>query len=162
MLTIALVTLVSNTNASFTENKPVDNHKTLSFTDKNTGIEFLINLRRKDYEQLTGMHLTLLERIVFKWAQKRAGKKFGEEKQSKGFNPIGFFAAFLLGLIGLLGLLAGLGLLFGLLLSLIGVAGTYVFSKDRNMQKWAWIGVGAFLFAIVVLIIIVFATGSLG
>jgi hypothetical protein len=32
------------------------------------------------------------------------------------------------------------GFLLGLFLPLIGILGAYIFTKDRNFIKWAWIG----------------------
>lgn len=102
-------------------------------------IEAFIKLTPKQYSELRGKKLSFVEKIEFKILQKKLKRKFYDgDDDSTGFNIGGFLLGFLLGLLGIL--LA------------------YIFSKDRNFRKWAWIGLG--IWVGILLIVIAAAGGS--
>jgi hypothetical protein len=77
-------------------------------------------------------------RLAFKLVKSRLAKKLGIiDNETEGFNIRGF--------------------VLGLFLPLIGVLGAYIFTKDRNFIKWAWIGTGTYF-----LIFIIWFTIMLG
>jgi bacteriorhodopsin len=67
---------------------------------------------------------------------------------------MGFFASFFLGVVGLI---KG-GVFVGLTLGLFGVLVTYLSSKDKNLHKWAWMGVGTYAALIVLFILVLLLT----
>ncbi len=87
-------------------------------------MEKVVKMSVKDYEALSGKKMNFTERLAFKITKKRFQKKLemADGSSSSGFNIGGFALGFFLGLIGVL------------------IA--YLFIKDDNLRKWAWIGVG--------------------
>ena len=87
-------------------------------------MEKVVKMSVKDYEALSEKKMNFTERLAFKITKKRFEKKLkmGDGSSSSGFNIGGFALGFFLGLIGVL------------------IA--YLFIKDDNLRKWAWIGVG--------------------
>jgi hypothetical protein len=78
------------------------------------------------------------DRLAFKLIKSRLARKLGIiDNETEGFNIGGF--------------------LLGLFLPLIGILGAYIFTKDRNFIKWAWIGTGTYF-----LIFIIWFTIMLG
>ena len=139
-LLIAFAMMVSTSNAAFTETKTETkkSHSAFSSEQQKAAAEFFVKLSRKDYEELTGKHLGLAERLAFKLAQKQLKRELKREDQTEGFNIGGFLLGFLVGLIGVL--LA------------------YVFSKDSNLKKWAWIGFGIYVVILVIVLVAVAAS----
>lgn len=131
-LMAAFVLLISTQSfAAFTESKAEQKETYGAFKNAETkaAAEVFVNLSRKEYEQLTGKHLNLMERLAFKVTQKKVKQQLIATQQTFGFNIGGF--------------------MLGLLLIPIGVLLAYAFSSDTNVRKWAWIG------AVVSLIIVI-------
>lgn len=84
----------------------------------------IVKMSVRDYEQMAGRKLNIGERMAFKVTKMRMKNELKKNKRGlfDNFNAGGFF--------------------LGLLLSLLGVLLAYIFSKDSNFHKWAWIGVG--------------------
>ena len=113
----------------------------------------LTQISVKDYQTISGRHMTFLERAGFKVSQKklakcikadgsinskRLAKLVGDGDHSTGFHAGGFALGFLLGLIGVL--LA------------------YVVNDNENKPnrvKWAWIGFGIFVVIYIAVVIAV-------
>ena len=112
----------------------------------------LSHIKVKDYEKITGRHLSFFEKMTFKAGQKKlrnsiaadgtiTNKKLAKvmmDSDTMGFN-VGWFA-------------------LGFFLGLIGVLLSYVINGDsdvkKNRQKWAWIGFGVW---VVILLVVVLA-----
>jgi hypothetical protein len=95
----------------------------------------ILELKKSDLKELLGAKPSFKERMAFDMLQqnlKREVKKNGLDPNQRvnfsaqmdeitsGFNAGGFF--------------------LGLILGLLGVLGVYIFSKDKNMVRWAWRG----------------------
>ena len=93
--------------------------------------EGLTQMTVKDYEKLTGKKLSFINKLFFSLAKKKAIVAHKIQEDTTGFN------------------LGGLAL--GMFLGPLGVIGAYVFSKDRNLRKWAWIGLAVFVVAILII-----------
>ena len=125
-LCMALAMVVSTTNAAFTETKAEtraekkEAYGSFKNAEMKEMAQMFVKMSRKDYEEITGRHLSLVERAAFKIQQKRMKN---ELKKADGPSE------------GTL-----IGLAAGIFLSLIGVLLVYVLSDDANMRKWAWIG----------------------
>lgn len=121
-LCMALAMAVTTSNAAFTESKTEKKETYGAFKNAETraAAEVFVKMSRKDYEQVTGKHLSLIERAAFKIQQKRMKKELQRATGDGTDSVIGFAA--------------------GLFLSLLGVLLVYVLSDDPNMRKWAWIG----------------------
>lgn len=107
-------------------------------------------IKEKDFEKITGRHLTFFERLGFSSGQRKLQHSINadgtinskkllkvlQDDHSKGFQAGGFF----------LGLLGGI----------IGVLIAYLINDDnkRNRVKWAWIGFAINTIAGILLIII--------
>lgn len=121
-LCMAFALLVNTSNAAFTETKTETKEKLGSFKNAETkaAAELFVKMTRQDYERITGRHLSLVERAGFKIQQKRMKKELSKVAGDSSSTVI--------------------GLLAGLILSLVGVLLVYVLSDDRTMRTWAWIG----------------------
>jgi len=123
-------------------------------TTKAISLADLSTISIRDFEQLSGRHLNLFDRMEFKLAQRKLRKSinadgtisnrkmerfFERGDPSTGFNIGGFALGFFVGLIGVL------------------IA--YLINDDykRNRVKWAWIGFGAFVLLYAALLIAIFA-----
>lgn len=102
-------------------------------------MEAFVKLTPKQYGEIRGKKLSFVEKVEFKVLQRKLKRQLDYGDDSSGFNIGGFALGFLLGLIGIL--LA------------------YIFSKDRNFRKWAWIGLGVWVGILLILIATV-GTGS--
>ena len=124
LVVIAVMFSVNISFGAFTVPEPVS--KPVAETKAQTEramMEMVSKMSVKDYEMLTGKKMNFADRLVFKITKKRFEKKLAmAEATSEGFNIGGFALGFLLGLIGVL------------------IA--YIFIKDSNLIKWAWIGLG--------------------
>lgn len=131
---MALVLVIKSTSfAAFTESKTEkkENYGIFKSAEQKVAAELFVSMSRRDYEQLTGKHLSLTERLAFKVAQKHVKHEIIATKQTYGFNIGGF--------------------IMGLLLSAVGIVLAYLFSSDTNVRTWAWVGA---LVNLVILIII--------
>ncbi len=133
LITAFVLLITTQSFAAFTESKTEQKEAYGAFKNAETkaAAEVFANMSRKDYEQLTGKHLNLMERLAFKVTQKKVKQQLIATQQTFGFNIGGF--------------------MLGLLLIPIGVLLAYAFSSDTNVRKWAWIG--AVISLIVILII---------
>lgn len=127
---VFLLAINFSSHAAFTESTTVqkESYGTFKSADMKAAAEAFVNMSRKEYEELTGRHLSLTERLAFKVQQKRIKRELIATQQTFGFNIGGF--------------------MLGFLLSAVGILLAYAFSQDTNVRKWAWIG------AVVSLIII--------
>lgn len=121
-LCMAFAMIVNTTSAAFTESKAEkkENYGAFKNAETRAAAEMFVKMSRKDYEEITGRHLSLMERAAFKIQQKHVKKELQKAVGDSEFNII--------------------GLLAGLLLFLLGVLLVYIFSDDAGMRKWAWIG----------------------
>lgn len=112
----------------------------------------LSRLKIKEYQELTGKKMKLVDKIAFKAAQKQLRNSinydgtFNSKKIEKfmkkrslageGFQAGGFFLGFLLGLIGVL------------------IA--YLINDDQksNRVKWAWIGLAAWVVILLIALVV--------
>ncbi len=97
-------------------------------------MKWFVNLSVKDYGKMRGKKLNFFEKFSFKLTQHRMKQhlKAAGSSESEGVNWLGLAA--------------------GLFLGPLGVLGAYLFSDDKNLIKWSWIGCG--VWALIVLIII--------
>lgn len=87
-------------------------------------MEIFVKMSVKDYENLVGKKMNFVNRLAFKMKKKHFEKQLNEvDGKGHGFSLTGFALGFLL---------LPLGVLFA-----------YLFSKDTNLRKWAWIGFAA-------------------
>jgi uncharacterized membrane protein YeaQ/YmgE (transglycosylase-associated protein family) len=142
--------------SSFASVSPVEspkNAKTIMIpvgsTGKSISLMDLSKISIKDYEQMSGRHLGLFDRMGFKKAQKKLRHSIAEDGSLKGklakrASGEGFsFGGFALGFF----------------LGLIGVLVAYVAFSDEgksNRVKWAWIGLAASVVLAIVLVVVVF------
>lgn len=119
LLSLHTTSFAAFTNSS-TATEQKENFGAFKNAETRAAAEFFVKLSRKDYEQITGRHLSLAERLAFKVTQKHVKHELKKVPLTYGFNIGGF--------------------IMGLLLSVIGVVLAYLFSHDSNLQKWAWIG----------------------
>lgn len=126
-LCMAFAMVINTANAAFTESTTsagtIEKKEKLgSFksAEMKMAAEMFVKMTRKDYEQLTGKRMSLVERAAFKIQQKRMKKEL-QRADGDGSSTV-------------------IGLLAGLILSLVGVLLVYLLSDDSNMRTWAWIG----------------------
>lgn len=119
------------------DSKPKHAHS-ISAKDR-LAMEEFVKLTPQQYGTLRGKNLSLVEKIEFKFLQKKLRKKL-EDGDSYGFNVGGFLLGFFLGLLG--------------------VIGAYVFSKDRNFRKWTVYGLLASIIATIIFAVIILAGGG--
>lgn len=118
----------------------IDNSTTTSLNASKMTVEQVLNLTPKQYEKLTGVELSFKEKMAFSLLKKELKKndinstinlEAAMAESSSDFSWGGFFAGFLLGLIG--------------------VALVYIFSQDQAMRKASWKGLGVYLLLLVLL-----------
>lgn len=103
-------------------------HKVVLSVTERARLEKFSKMTVKEYELSTGKKMNTFQKIAFKSAQRKAVKQLKAaygDSETEGFNLGGF--------------------LLGLILGGIGVLGAYIFSKDRNFRKWAWLGWGTWV-----------------
>jgi len=109
----------------------------------------LSTMKVKDYEQLSGKHLNLFQKLTFKAGQKKLRNSFSADgtitnkKLLKVVSSDGITSGFNIGWFAL-----------GFFLGLIGVLLSYLINGDedvkRNRQKWAWIGFGVWVVILII------------
>ncbi len=122
-LCLVLAMAVTTGNAAFTESKTEkkENYGAFKNAETKAAAEIFVKMSRHDYEQLTGKHLSLVERAAFKIQQKRMKKELQRATEgSTESKLIGFIAGFAL--------------------FLIGVLLVYLLSDDPTMRTWSLIG----------------------
>lgn len=92
----------------------------------------------RQYQHLVGKRLTLKQKISYVLLKHKLIKAYGEDETGSAIG----------------------GFLLGFTLGLIGVAITYIFSRNRTFRKWSWIGFGAWV--VLFLIILLIVAASLG
>lgn len=104
----------------------------------------------KDYQQVTGKHMKLSEKLSFKLAQRELRQSINPDgtinskKLEKALQKADGTSGFHIG-----------GFALGFLLGLIGVLIAYLINDDKksNRTKWAWIGFGAAVVLYILLLI---------
>lgn len=126
---------------------PIGNNNQISLFE-------ISKMKVQDYEKLSGRHLNLFDKIMFKAGQKKLKNSIAADgtitnkrlikamygdgvDHSRGFHLGGFALGFFVGLIGVL-------------IAYIIRGDEEV---DRNRRKWAWIGFGTYILLVVALII---------
>jgi hypothetical protein len=96
VLILAFAFTTSTANAAFTETTFQEQHHTftLSLAGQKYAAEFLVNLSRKELEQLTGKHLNIGERIAFSVLKITAKRRLKKQAESKGLMPWDFLPVF--------------------------------------------------------------------
>ncbi len=125
---------------------PLGNNTQVSLMD-------LSKMTVKDYQELTGKHLNLFQKLGFKMAQKKMRKAISSDgtvnnkKLSKMMAAGDFTGDFNGGWFAI-----------GILLGLIGVLLSYVIPGDEsvkhNRQKWAWLGLGVVVVIVLLALIL--------
>lgn len=110
----------------FSSAVPASSHPTFTSVEQRYAyMKWFVKLTAKEYGELRGKKLSFFERMSFHTTQKRM--KHQLQAQSQGGDTEGVNWG---------------GLALGFFLSLLGVAGAYIFSNDKNFRKWTWIGAG--------------------
>lgn len=132
-LCMALAMVVNTTNAAFTETKTEkkENYGAFKNAETKAMAEMFVKMSRKEYEEVTGRHLSLVERAAFKIQQKHIRNELRRATGDSTNAVIGFVAGF----------------------TIVGAVLVFLFSHDPIMRKWAIIGgilgllvLGIFLF----------------
>ena len=121
-------------------------------TGKTISLAELSTISVKDFQLLTGKHMSLFNKALFKIEQRKLRKSINDDgtinnnalknlakkdiDNSEGFNLGGFALGFLLGLIGVL------------IAYLIGG------DNQHNRTKWAWIGFGIYVAILLVVLLV--------
>ncbi len=93
-------------------------------------VDQILNLTPRSYKLLTGKKMSLKDRISLHFLQKQLKKDLKKDGKADAGKYIGG-AGFEFNL---------LGFLIGLILGILGIIGVYIFSRDRDLRKSAWIG----------------------
>lgn len=123
MMCLAFGLLVNSSQAAFTSSskeEKKENYGSFKNAETKAMAEMFVKMSRQEYEQVTGRHLSITERLAFKVQQKHIKKELQKASGGSDSKIIGFLA--------------------GLILSLVGVLLVYLLSDDSTMQTWAWIG----------------------
>jgi type II secretory pathway component PulF len=134
-LCMALAMVVNTTNAAFTETKAEgvaekkESYGSFKNAETKAMAEMFVKMSRKEYEEITGRHLSLMERAAFKIQQKHIKHELRRATGDATNAVVGFVAGFFV-----------IGLLLVLLLS-----------NDPLMRKWAIIGgvIGLIFFGLI-------------
>jgi len=122
------------------KNTVIEKTASTSFNAGKMTVEQVLNLTPKQYEKITGVDLSFKEKMAFSMLKKELKKKdinstinleAAMAESSSDFSWGGFFAGFLLGIIG--------------------VALVYIFSQDQAMRRASWKGLGVYLLLLVLL-----------
>ena len=133
-LCMALAMVVTTTNAAFTESKTEKKENYGAFKNAETKqmAEMFVKMSRKEYEEVTGRHLSLVERAAFKIQQKHVKNELKRATGDSTNAVVGFAA--------------------GLFLTVLGVLLVYLLSDDPIMRKWAIIGgiLGLLIYGVII------------
>lgn len=125
---------------------PIGNNTQISLMELST-------MKVKDYQQLTGKHLNLFQKLGFKMSQRKLRKAISSDgtvnnKKLSSLMASGDFTEGFNGGWFVLGILTGL----------IGVLLSYIIPGDedvkRNRQKWAWLGLGVVVVIVLLALIL--------
>lgn len=125
LILFCFITVSVSATGRFSSSMPAENHPSLSSIDQRIlYMKWFVKLTPEEFGQLRGKKLNFFERMSFRTTQKRMKHQLLSQSTvtSEGVNWG--------------------GLALGFFLSIIGVAGAYIFSKDSNFRKWTWIGAG--------------------
>ena len=119
-LCMALAMVVNTTNAAFTDSKTEKKENYGAFKNAETKqmAEMFVKMSRKEYEEVTGRHLSLVERAAFKIQQKHVRNDLKRATGDSTNAVIGFVLG----------------------LTIIGAVLVYLLTEDPIMRKWALIG----------------------
>lgn len=117
-------------------------------SDKMISLQNFLTLTPKQYKNLTGKKLNVLDRVNLKVTQKQM-KKFVAKDGTVDEVEVKKYAD------GDTGFHLG-GFALGFLLGLIGVLIAYIISDDKKAQrtKWAWIGLAAWVVILLVALVL--------
>jgi hypothetical protein len=112
---------------------------------KKMSIQQILTMTPKQYEQMTGKSMNFKEKIAFSMMKKELKKVGVNSNNEVDINAVmadttrefswgGFFAGFLLGLLG------------------VGLV--YIFSDDSNVRRSAWKGLGAWIILLLIAILL--------
>ena len=135
---------------SFAPKKASDVYLPVGSTGQKISLLNLSTIDIKDFESLSGRHLSFLDRIGFKMSQRKlrnsikADGTIDNKKLNKFLEQGDHSTGFHLG-----------GFALGFFVGLIGVLIAYLINDDykRNRVKWAWIGFGIFVVLYLALIL---------
>lgn len=128
--------------SSFAHRKASDIFIPIGSTGQKISLLDLSAIGTKDFETLSGRHLSFFDKIGFKMAQRKlrnsikADGTIDNKKLNKFLEQGDHSTGFHLG-----------GFALGFLIGLIGVLIAYLINDDykRNRVKWAWIGFGVWV-----------------
>jgi hypothetical protein len=141
VLTPIILFMVFNSHAAF----PVANaskeviNKESKRIDK-AAQEIILNISVEDYERYTGKKLGFIGRLLFKTEKRHLVNQLSKPEGADNLNVGGFV----------------LGLLYGP----IGLLAAYIFSKNDNFRRSAFIGFKAWLLILLVLMLILLAAAG--
>jgi hypothetical protein len=154
---VAVVLLTTSFATTGTRNVPAKKATEIYLVIGKNGEQIsLMNLTQisvKDYQTVSGRHLTVFEKAAFKLSQRKLAKcintdgSINNKKLLKLMDDGDHSTGFHLG-----------GFALGFLLGLIGVLLAYVVNDNENKPnrvKWAWIGFGIFVVLYIALLIAV-------
>ncbi|HUM66094.1 MAG TPA: hypothetical protein PLV32_09620 [Chitinophagaceae bacterium] len=142
---ILLVSAICFTFASFAsltpKNPPLKASEVfipIGTTGERISLLDLSQLKIREYQELTGKKMKLMDKIAFKAAQRQLKNSINYDGtfNSKKIEAGGFF--------------------LGCLLGLIGVLIAYLINDDqkRNRVKWAWLGLAAWIVILIIALVV--------
>ena len=123
------------------KNTVIEKTASNSFNAGKMTVEQFLKMSPKEYEVITGVDLSIKERLAFSLLKKELKKENINKvinieatmaETTSDFSWAGFFAGFFLGLVG--------------------VALIHIFSKDKAMRRASWLGCGIYLLLVVLYI----------
>lgn len=139
-----IIFLVFVTSFSFAAVPTIAPHQTRVVTKKQQDraiMELVVKMSVADYEKYTGRKLNFINRFIFKYEKKRFESMLKRADENKAGPNILAFS-------------------IGLFFFPIGVLLIYLFSRDKNFRKWAWIGTAVAAFAFLLILLLAIAVGN--